>query len=62
MTIYHPPMTGLEAHMEEEMALQAHKTEKLLQQVRQAGKGRKSARSRETKVERETEEAMHLGR
>lgn len=62
MTIYHPPMTGLEAHMEEEMALQAHKTEKLLQRVRQADKGRKSARSRETKVERETEEAMHLGR
>jgi hypothetical protein len=64
MTTYHPPMTGLEAHMEEEMEREAHKTEELLKQAQaqQTRLGGESAPSCEPKAEQEAEEAMHLGR
>lgn len=61
MKTYHPPMTGLETHMEEEIARQAHRTDEALAQAQQARPQRKRTPARVTKFERETEEAMVLG-
>lgn len=63
MTTYHPPMTGLESHIEEELAHEAHKTEEALKQAKALrGKPRKTAssRQRESEMDRKTEDAMHL--
>ena len=52
-------MTGLESHMESELAHEAHRKDEALEQARQAFEKPAKAH-RETKAEREMEELMHL--
>ena len=54
-------MTGLESHMEEEIANAAHKPNEALQGAQELGaQQNKATPPRETKLDREVEEAMHL--
>jgi hypothetical protein len=59
---YHPPMTGLELHMEEEIAEETHAPFEPLEQAhRFADEQRRSEPFwGESKADREVEEAMHL--
>ena len=58
---YHPRMTGLESHMEEEIARQAHRTNETRKQTQPTRKrGRKTPRFPEYENDRKTEEAMQL--
>lgn len=61
-TQYHPPMTGLEAHMEEEIANEAHTPFEPLEQAQRMREG-DSAKTAEAGPEDDRiEELMHLGR
>ena len=62
MKEYHPPMTGLESHMEEELAKQGKKTDEAVQIAQELIASQKRPQeSPETEIDRKTEEAMHLG-
>lgn len=61
MKEYHPPMTGLESHMEEELAKQGRKPEEAVQVAQELVTAqRPSQGSPETEMDHRTEEAMHL--
>jgi hypothetical protein len=60
-TEYHPPLTGLESHMEHEIAEQAHRQDEAEVQAQQSGKRQNQpAASPETEMDRKVEEFMHL--
>lgn len=60
MKAYHPPMTGLEAEMEEQIAKQGHRPNEALQAAQELRR-KKAAKPRQTAADREIEDAMHLG-
>lgn len=58
---YHPPMTGLEAHFEEQLAREAHEVEPAVEQRRRFTEERSRAtKASSTEAEKRIEEAMHL--
>ena len=62
MKEYHPPMTGLESHMEEELAKQGKNTDEAVKIARELANEEKPATaSRETDQDHQVETAMHLG-
>lgn len=69
MTEYHPPMTGLESHFEDELAAEGHMKgqelpDAMQQQMRtdrEAQQHAKEARDHETQADHITEEAMQSG-
>jgi hypothetical protein len=61
MKEYHPSMTGLESHMEEELAKQGKKPDEAVEIAQQLiTEERRSEESPETEMDHRTEEAMHL--
>jgi hypothetical protein len=61
MKEYHPPMTGLESHMEEELAKQDRKPEEAVQLAQELITAQQRPEgSPETEMDHRTEEAMHL--
>jgi hypothetical protein len=70
MTEYHPPMTGLETHFEEEIASEAHRTpgemipdalQKQMRAERESQQRTQDACSHETQADHVAEDAMQLG-
>lgn len=61
MKEYHPPMTGLESHMEEEIAKQERKPEEAVQVAHELAAENRSKASTRAAMDSRTEEAMHLG-
>jgi hypothetical protein len=62
MKEYHPPMTGLESHMEEELAKHGRKPEEAVQLAQELITAQqRSEGSPETEMDHQIEEAMHLG-
>lgn len=57
---YHPPLTGLEAHFEEELAHEAHQPEPAVAQKSRFTVERSNATQTTTDMDRVVEEAMHL--
>ena len=58
-TEYHPPMTGLESHMEEEIAEATHTAYEPLEQAHRFADEHPRPSS-DSKADRAIEEAMHL--
>lgn len=61
MKEYHPPMTGLESHMEEEIAKQERRPEEAVQIAQELAGEKRSKASTRAEMDGPTEEAMHLG-
>ena len=62
MKEYHPPMTGLESHMEEEIAKQARKPEEAVQVARElSSEVQRTESNLRAEIDRKTEEAMLSG-
>ena len=61
MTTYHPPITGVELHMEEEILRQSQENRESRAQARRAHNRRQAKPSDESKRTREIEETMILG-
>jgi hypothetical protein len=63
MKTYHPPMTALEAEMEEELAREAHQPNEAMamaRQLREEAEEKTEHFQTEGEMDRETEAAMHL--
>jgi hypothetical protein len=61
MKEYHPPMTALESHMEEELAKQGRRPEEAVQVAKELNTvQQRSEGSRESEMDQRVEEAMHL--
>jgi hypothetical protein len=61
MKEYHPPMTALESHMEEEIAKQDRRPDEALQVAQELNaEQQRSKKSRESEMDHRIEEAMHL--
>jgi hypothetical protein len=61
MKEYHPPMTALESHMEEEIAKQGRRPDEAMQVAQELNaEQQRSKGSRESEMDHRTEEAMHL--